>query len=147
MDEYGKGIKISDSDWEEIEKHGGERMSPFVENHSSEMIYFKPETTYGEYETTEAFSLEAGKDLYMPVDGVATSKYNDNVGKIPSGSSIKITKEGGLNIDYYGLGGLIRALPNYGWVNQKWLQNRHEDRDYSWDKLFEKAKEIGRRAY
>ena len=76
----------------------------------------------------------------MPVDGVATSKYNDNVGKIPTKSSVTITKEGGLDIDFWGLGGLIRLFPDYGWVDTNWLKQKQKGGDNSWNKLFEKAK-------
>ena len=147
LDKYGKGIKISDKDWKTIEENGGKRMSPYVENHSGETIYFKPETTYGEYKNEGAYPLEAGKDLYMLVDGVATSKYNDNVGKIPTGATIKITKEGGLNIDFHGFGGLVRLFPDYGWVNKKWQRKQQKAGDHSWNKLFEIAGQIGRRPY
>ena len=147
LNKYGKGINISDSDWKKVKKNGGERMSPIVENHSEEDIYFKPETQIGDFKNDGAYKLEAGKDLYMPIDGVATSKYNDNVGKIPTGATVEITKEGGLNIDFYGLGGPIRLHPNYGWVNQSWLKKQQQRGDHSWDKLFEMAGKIGRRAY
>ena len=126
LNKYGKGINISDSDWKKVKKNGGERMSPIVENHSEEDIYFKPETQIGDFKNDGAYKLEAGKDLYMPIDGVATSKYNDNVGKIPTGATVEITKEGGLNIDFYGLGGPIRLHPNYGWVNQSWLKKQQD---------------------
>ena len=99
LNEYKEGINISDQEWDKAVAEGGERMFPFVENHSNETIYFKPERSMGEgdnrVENDGAYPLGAGKDLYMPVDGVATSKYNDNVGKIPTGATIKITKEGG----------------------------------------------------
>ena len=147
LDKYGKGIKISDKDWKTVEENGGKRMSPYVENHSGETIYFKPETTYGEYKNEGAYPLEAGKELDMPVDGVATSKYNDNVGKIPTGATIKITKEGGLNIDFHGFGGLVRLFPDYGWVNKKWQRKQQKAGDHSWNKLFEIAGQIGRRPY
>ena len=147
LDKYGKGINISDSDWEKVKANGGERMSPTVENHSNEDVYFKPETDIGDWNNNDAYKIEAGKDLYMPVDGVATSKYNDNVGKIPTGATIKITKEGGLNIDFHGFGGLIRLHPDYGWVNKKWQRKQQKAGDHSWNKLFEMAGQIGRRPY
>ncbi len=147
LDKYGKGINISDSDWEKVKANGGERMSPTVENHSNEDVYFKPETDIGDWNNNDAYKIEAGKDLYMPVDGVATSKYNDNVGKIPTGATVKITKEGGLNIDFHGFGGLIRLHPDYGWVDKKWQRKQKKAGDHSWDKLFEMADQIGRRPY
>ena len=147
LDKYGKGINISDSDWEKVKANGGERMSPTVENHSNEDVYFKPETDIGDWNNNDAYKIEAGKDLYMPVDGVATSKYNDNVGKIPTGATVKITKEGGLNIDFHGFCGLIRLHPDYGWVNKKWQRKQQKAGDRSWDKLFEMADQIGRRPY
>ena len=151
LNEYKEGINISDQEWDKAVAEGGERMFPFVENHSNETIYFKPERSKGEgdnrVENDGAYPLGAGKDLYMPVDGVATSKYNDNVGKIPTGATIKITKEGGLNIDFHGFGGLIRLFPDYGWVNHNWQKKQQRGGDYSWDKLFNKAGQIGRRPY
>jgi len=95
LDKYGKGIKISDKDWKTVEEKGGERMSPYVENHSGETIYFKPETTYGEYNNEGAYPLEAGKDLYMPVDGIKTSKMKaDEVYKIPNKPGFPIQLRG-----------------------------------------------------
>ena len=76
-----------------------------------------------------------------------TTKYNDNVGKIPTGATIKITKEGGLNIDFHGFGGLVRLFPDYGWVNKKWQRKQQKAGDHSWNKLFEIAGQIGRRPY
>ena len=147
LDEYGEGISISKNSWKKIVSNGGEEQTPYVRNKSSKTIYYKPEKTIRNYENDGAYPIEAGKDLYMPVDGVATSKYSDNVGKIPTKSSVTITKEGGLDIDFWGLGGLIRLFPDYGWVDTNWLKQKQKGGDNSWNKLFEKAKKIGRRSY
>ena len=100
LNRYGKGIKISDSDWKKVEDNGGERMSPSVENHSNEGVFFKPETTYNKnYKNDGAYRLAAGKDLYMPVDGIKTSKVgNGEVYKIPDGFKCEVDKNGEPNI-------------------------------------------------
>ena len=49
--------------------------------------------------------------------------------------------------EVYGLGGLIRMFPDYGWVDKTWLRKQQENGDHSWDSLFEKAGQIGRRPY
>src|SRR5690606_482807 len=107
LSNYEEGIKITDKTWNTIEKNGGEKMTPYLSNQSDSDVFYKPE---GGENNDCAIRVEAGKDVYAPVDGVATSKYSDSVLKIPTGSRITITSEGGGEISFYGLlgGGLIR---------------------------------------
>ena len=104
----------------------------YLTNNSSHTIYYKPEHGDG------LGSLAPGQVLYEQIDGAATAKYKDAVIKIPTGASLTVTSEGGADIDYYGLGGLIR-LGNYGWIT--------EVPDENWQPLFDKAKEIGKYNY
>ena len=93
LDKYGKGIKISNEDWNTVEENGGTKMKPYIENNSSETIYYKPETTTGGYQNDGAYPVGAGKDMYMPIDGVKTSKIESgNVYKVPTGYRVRIDK-------------------------------------------------------
>jgi hypothetical protein len=104
----------------------------YLTNNSSHTIYYKPENT------SEALPLKPGGVLYEPIDGAATSKYNDAVIKIPSGADLTITSDGGADIDFYGLGGIVRIV-KYGWITVV--------PDSGWSNLFEKARAIGARPY
>jgi len=139
LDEYGKGIKISDKTWEEIENKGGEKMDPSVENNCKSNVYYKPETTVGDFDNAEAYEIKPGEQLYMPVDGVATSKFKRQVCKIPTGSSVSIKNDGGVSFKGK-VGPLARLTPMYGWITR----NKISAKDHSWDKLFNKAYQIGK---
>ena len=139
LDEYGKGIKISDKTLEEIENKGGEKMDPSVENNSKSNVYYKPETTVGDFDNAEAYEIKPGEQLYMPVDGVATSKFKRQVCKIPTGTSVSIKNDGGVSFKGK-VGPLARLTPMYGWITR----NKISAKDHSWDKLFNKAYQIGK---
>ena len=118
LDKYGKGIKISDKDWKTVEEKGGERMSPYVKNHSGETIYFKPETTYGEYKNDGAYPLGAGKDLYMPVDGIAVPHLKKNqVYKITDNTRVSVSNT---SISYQAVNRIIMGARG-GWKGNFWL--------------------------
>jgi len=143
---YGEGIRISDGDWNTVEKNGGTEMTPFVVNNSNSMVYYKPETTQNGYLNSGAYPIGSNLDLYSPVDGVATSKYSDNVLKIPTGATVTITSEGGGDIDFYGLGGIGRMMPSIGWIKKDYITGQNKN-DTSWDALFNKAALIGKKKY
>ena len=157
LNEYKEGINISDREWDEAVKEGGERMFPFVENHSNETIYFKPERSIGEgdnrVENDGAYPLGAGKDLYMPVDGIAVPHLKKNqVYKITDNTRVSVSNT---SISY-GTNKFAMCIRG-GWKNANWLNSRHRgtstyflmypgvspavfnDVDYSWDNLFEKS--------
>ena len=139
LNEYGKGIKISDNDWNKIESHGGDkRLEPYIQNQSSGKIYFKPETTIGQYQNDGAYPLEAGKDLYMPVDGVATEYYSNRVMKIPDNKRITVFSGG--KVSFKG-SSISRITPIYGWIYSDAIQSG----DNSWDNLFRAACTTGGR--
>lgn len=140
---YEEGISISDDTWDTIESEGGEVMSPFLENNSDSTVFYKPE---GGDNNDAAIAVESGEDVYVGVDGVATSKYSDSVLKIPTGWTIEITSEGGGNIDFYGFGGLGRMAPGIGWIKKEYIKNKNP-KDTSWDNVFKKANEIGKEKY
>ena len=150
LDKYGKGIKISDKDWKTVEEKGGERMSPYVKNHSGETIYFKPETTYGEYKNDGAYPLGAGKDLYMPVDGIAVPHLKKNqVYKITDNTRVSVSNT---SISYQAVNRIIMGARG-GWKGNFWHGFRTTDfsivgdirypirpADHSWDALFATSK-------
>ena len=103
LNEYGEGISISDETWEEIAKHTGCRMYPYVKNNSDETIYYKPEGTdhvtgynYNPgYVETEAYEIGPHKDLYARVDGIKTSKIPEGkVYKVPTGFRVVVNRRG-----------------------------------------------------
>jgi RHS repeat-associated protein len=90
LSKYGEGIKIAESTWDKIESNGGTVMSPYVENNSSETVYYKPEGMKDGVDHNPgkdaggAYPIDAGKDLYARVDAVNTSYIpKDMVFKIP----------------------------------------------------------------
>jgi RHS repeat-associated protein len=153
LNEYGKGISISNDTWSHIENNGGDnRLTPYVQNQSNSTVYYKPEGKIGDvdmnpgYSASGAYPIAPNTDLYVQVDGVATRKYSDNVLKIPTGSRIRITSEGGGMISGKG-GNAIRIHGEYGWVDTKWQAKQQKKGDTSWDNLFKKAAQIGIRKY
>jgi len=143
LEEYNKGISVSAADWDKIEENGGSEIEPYLVNNSNSTVYFKPENGKTGLDNAGAYPLEKNQSLYISVDGVATKKYNNVVVKIPTGADITVTSEGGADIDYYGFGGLARMAGSYGWI----YKSRIPSNDSSWDALFQKAKEIGKRKY
>ena len=104
----------------------------YLVNNSNYTIYYKPENGDG------IFPLAEHSVLYDPVDGVATFKYKNAVIKIPTGSAVTISPDGGADIHFYGFGVIVRAF-GYGWID--------ESPDENWDLLFDKATEIGKSTY
>ena len=153
LDEYGKGIKISDADWKKVEANGGERMTPSVENRSSHTIYYKPE------EGSNAHSIGAGKDLYAPVDGIAAPHIHKRmVYKITNGVRVAVTNN---EINITKTSGCINKIVmtlRGGWKDESWHSALTTDRflmsnsndqppyymyktpDHGWDDLFSKSR-------
>jgi len=104
----------------------------YLVNNSNYTIYYKPENGDG------IFPLAEHSVLYNPIDGVATFKYKNAVIKIPTGSAVTISPDGGADIHFYGFGVIVRAF-GYGWIDKS--------PDENWDLLFKKAEEIGKSTY
>jgi len=153
---YSKGIKISNETWKHIESQEGadKRLTPYIENNSNSSVYFKPEGTIEDrrskqtivcnwgVDDRQAYELEAGKDLYSPFDGIATSKYNDRICKVPDGTRVTIDKNGDVSMN--GLNGVSRVLPNYSWISNSFKSDYDKE---SWQPLFNKAAAIGKKNY
>ena len=157
LNEYKEGINISDREWDEAVKEGGERMFPFVENHSNETIYFKPERSIGEgdnrVENDGAYPLGAGKDLYMPVDGIAVPHLKKNqVYKITDNTRVSVSNT---SISYQAVNRINSIIMGArgGWKGNFWHGFRTTDisivgdirypirpADHSWDALFATSK-------
>ena len=166
LDRYGKGISISESDWNKVVENGGKRLIPTVSNESDHTIYYKPEGIKdGEnmnpnYSSSGAFSIPAHTDLYASADGIAAPHIKrGEVFKMPDGLKISVTNQTirrnissshpisfGLSyISYFG-----------GWKGNFWHNyirancisiptvsfsvdvSKHADR--SWDKLFKSSR-------
>ena len=154
LNQYENGISISSDDWSTIEKNGGnERLVPFVENNSSNTIFYKPE------EDSKVSSIEPGKDLYAPVDGIAAPHLHKGmVYKITDGVHVTVTNNG-VNISKVsGLKNKLAMIVRGGWKDESWHSSLTTDRfliyncsdqppyymyktpDHGWDDLFGKSK-------
>lgn len=153
LNKYKEGINISDEEWDKAVANGGERMFPFVENHSNETIFFKPE------EDSKVSSIKPGKDLYAPVDGIAAPHLHKGmVYKITDGVHVTVTNNG-VNISKVsGLKNKLAMIVRGGWKDESWHSSLTTDRfliyncndqppyymyktpDHGWDDLFSKSK-------
>ena len=92
LNKYGKGISISDSDWNKVVENGGEREEPFLSNKTENRIYFKPDKTENGYFDNESYPLEKGMDIYMPIDGIKTQGMRENeVFKVVDDTRIEVS--------------------------------------------------------
>jgi len=99
LNEYGESIRISDDSWTTVTDNGGSRMNPYIQNNSESTIFYKPEGDTGKYKDGGAYSVAAGKDIYMPIDGVKTGNMKPNeVFKVPNGGQVIINND--LDISY-----------------------------------------------
>jgi len=102
LNEYGKGISISNDTWNKIESNGGnDRLTPYVQNKSDKIAYYKPEGILNGvdvnpgYNADGAYPIAPKTDLYVPVDGVKTSAMKaDEVYKVADLGRIIINKNG-----------------------------------------------------
>jgi len=167
LDKYSKGISVSDKTWSTIENNGGNRMSPTLSNNSDYSIFFKPEGVKNGvdnnpgYSSSEAYSLEAGKDLYAQFDGVAAPHLKTaQVFKAVDGVSVNVTNSG---LSWNSSGVISFGYQYYagGWKGSGWLNeltansveayythpeiltssysNSPKNADYSWISLFSKS--------
>lgn len=129
LSEYGEGIKITKTTWNNIESARGERLTPFVENNSDATVYYKPEGSPHDEkgnvtgpnlnprkDPDGAYPIAPGTDLYTPVDGVKTKATpTGKVFRVPTGATIQVNRSGKADMDYRGFGDAIQAFhPNYG---------------------------------
>jgi hypothetical protein len=143
LSKYGEGIKITDESWDKVEKNGGERMTPYVENNSDESFFYKPEGKDENgndlnpgYNSSESYEVEAGKDLYAPIDGVKTHLYKNVVFKVTTKNKLRINKGGHVSISKYD-GSFFKQIIGGGWLTMK----KYDD----WKSLRERK--IGEKVY
>lgn len=132
LDEYGKGIKISDKTWKSIENNGGERMLPSLSNNSNKTVFYKPEGKDKKtgidlnpgYDATGAYPVGPKMDLYAPIDGIKTSKMgSDEVFKVPDGFRCEVWSDGTPNITNFPVEKMLSVVkrgsviktPDAGW--------------------------------
>ncbi|MBP5413129.1 MAG: RHS repeat-associated core domain-containing protein [Bacteroidales bacterium] len=158
LDKYGKGIKISDKTWSEIESKGGDdRLKPYVENNSNRTVYYKPEKAIGNYKNDGAYPIEAWKDLYMPVDGIAAPHIIRNeVYKMPDGLKVRVNNFCVEPIKNSIKSIIAKFIPyKRGWNDERWHSYLKAScicfptvsfpveipkrADHSWDNLFLKS--------
>ena len=141
-----------------IVSNGGEEQTPYVRNKSSKTIYYKPEKNIRNYRNDGAYPIEAGKDLYMPVDGIAAPHLRKGeVYKITNNTRVTVTNND-VSYNVEGLKNRLAMSLKGGWQNSSWhymirsreiypvvLENQPtyyivKQPDMSWDKLFSKSK-------
>ncbi len=167
LDKYSKGISVSDKTWNTIESNDGGRMSPTLSNNSDYSIFFKPEGLKNGvdnnpgYSSSEAYSLEAGKDLYAQFDGVAAPHLKTGqVFKATDGVNVTVSNSG-LSTSYISPKAWAGYMLLGGWKGVGWLNelsansveayytnpelrtssysNSPKNADYSWISLFGKS--------
>jgi RHS repeat-associated protein len=99
----------------------------YITNNSPYIIYFKPEGDQNggiiNLYHDGAYPLWPGQSWYQPIDGVKTSLYTDKVFKVKGGrfglnGDVTIARNGQVDQDFYGLGGVVggwRGLPDSNW--------------------------------
>ena len=116
-----------------------------VANMDSYKVYYKPED--GVYGIKN--SVDPGKYITNPVDGVATSKYTNQVFKIPDGGRIKVLPGGDVKFS----SGFKYDVANFvgykaGWKDAQYFISRGAYYSnpakgiYGWDELFRLALKI-----
>lgn len=108
LDEYEKGINISDKEWGQIRENGGRKYVPYVFNNSNETVYYQPEgiedgINYNPYVNEhEPYPIAPNSALYSPVDAIKTkSMADDIVCKVPTGHQVEIDKNGNTVILFF----------------------------------------------
>ena len=103
LQEYEKGISISDATWKTLTTTGGTRLLPFVENNTSQTVFYKPEGMNADKtknlnpyaSNSGAYPIAPGKDLYSPVDGVNSTTIDpQKVYKVLSDYRVVIDNSG-----------------------------------------------------
>ncbi|QNR25670.1 SpvB/TcaC N-terminal domain-containing protein [Croceimicrobium hydrocarbonivorans] len=107
LNEYTQdgGISISDGDWDKVEKNGGEKITPTIQNDSDADVYYKPDNAVGDKEDNSSVRVGAGKQSYVPIDGLKTKKFPNpktQVFKVLDGGTVKVDKNGNVETTYYG---------------------------------------------
>jgi hypothetical protein len=109
-----------------------------IANADQYKVYYKPED--GVCGTNNY--VKPGKFITDPIDGVATSKYQHHVFKVPDGGRVKVTLGGDIELKMSAWGQakltLLKTVnPDYSY---KWLMlNQLDD---SWKTLFDMALKI-----
>ncbi|MCR5555403.1 MAG: RHS repeat-associated core domain-containing protein [Bacteroidales bacterium] len=148
LNEYGEGISISEKDWALIEKHGGNKIFPFLSNRTNETIYYKPDKTVKGFLDNEAYPVYANMDLYLPFDGIKTvGMPQDMVYKVVDGTKAVIYPNNSLlafivgtkypvmpiiNLKFNGIKGLCGHILKGGLINTP---------DENWDALSKSIRE------
>ena len=163
LNKYGEGISISDMDWALIEKNGGEKLIPTVENKSSFTIYYKPEgEKHGEdmnpgYSNSGAYPISPNTDLYAAADGIAAPHIIRNeVYKMPDGLKVRVNDFCVEPIKNSVKSFIANFIPSgRGWNDERWHSYLKASciclptvsfpveipkrADHSWDNLFIKS--------
>jgi len=107
-----------------------------VVNNSDKKVYFKPETTYGDFQNDGAYAIDAFKKVSYAFDGIATKLHNDMVYKVTNGIKVIVNSDGTVTPDYDTASYLEIVYFTFvgGWLSAS--------PDFTWDKLFECAKKI-----
>ncbi len=107
-----------------------------VINNSDKKVYFKPETTIGDFQNNGAYAIDPFKKVSYAIDGIATKLHKDKVYKITNGIKVTVNSDGTVTPDYDSASYLEIVYFTFvgGWLSSP--------PDSTWDKLFECAKKI-----
>lgn len=102
----------------------------YFENNGKKDYYVKPE------DNGEAIVVKPGQVYIGRIDGFATEELG--VYKVPDFTRVTVAPEGYLIFTRSWLMGAVHRVlnKNIERVDQNWLQDRHNNNDYGWDKLF-----------
>jgi hypothetical protein len=113
LNEYEKGINISNETWKTLTDNGGTKLTPFVKNNTSQTVYYKPEGSNAYVNNNGSYPIAPNTDLYSPVDGVNSTTIDpQKVYKVPTGYRVVINNSGPDIINF-----LESVVPGYGEVD------------------------------
>ena len=105
------------------------------ENNTGATLWLKQENN-----NLNPMPLANGKSTTMRIDGVTHPKYPGQVYKVTNlGNTFGVhVNDAGVFFDGMGMGALNSAGGG-GWKGSDWLDQRHEDKYFGWDPIFQKA--------
>ncbi|MEL6628706.1 MAG: hypothetical protein AAFQ92_24510, partial [Bacteroidota bacterium] len=138
LDQYTAdgGINITDETWANIEEEGGEMISPTVDNQSDKDVFYKPESDVGNLKDNDAGRVAPGNQIYVPIDGVKTKKWNNQVFKVTNSCRVQIDSKG--NVIVSGGNWLLQNIRG-GWKDKYWAAGvaSRATKEFNWSKLWQ----------
>jgi len=104
--------------------------------YSNKSFFYKPKSVVDGvdknpgYNFDGAYEVKANTDLYVPFDGISTSKFQNSIYKVQTGGRATVMKDGSVR------GGISRTMPFLGWVNGPFRTYLGIRNDTSWNNFF-----------